>query len=246
MRRLLIASLLLIACLALACLAPASAQFAEAVGTTTTKPVAGGPVSIGQTMAQVDPDSHKVAIIQAPPLAGAPADTTSFSLGTWIANLLGGLVAIFGSVIATFITKWVMAIAKKAGVQATQAVSDRLDEIVKNGLHAGALEAQKSLTGKMNVTTKNEVVARAVQYAQAHGADTIKQLSGLDVGDPKTVTALQARAAKALEQVGPEAILTTTTIPVAANNVANAAPSQETTVTTTTKQTPATNGTPPT
>ena len=141
-------------------------------------------------------------------LIQATADpVTSFSIGTWIADLLGGLTAIFGSVIATFITKWVIAVAKKAGVDATQAMSDRLDQIIENGLHAGAINLGHDLTGKLNVQVKNDVIASSVTYAQTHGADTIKSISGLDINDPKTVEALQARAAKALSTIGPDAVL---------------------------------------
>ena len=176
-----------------------------------TLPPAAGPIAIGQQQLMKD-ESGKVALVQAP-----SESTTSFSIGTWIADLLGGLVALFGSVIATFITKWVIAVAKKAGVDATQAMSDRLDQIIENGLHAGAINLGHDLTGKLNVEAKNAVIANAVTYAQAHGADTIKSISGLDINDPKTVEALQARAAKALHAIGPDAVLAPT--PTAVVNV---------------------------
>lgn len=173
----------------------------------------GGPVALGQAMAQKD-DSGKVAIVMAP--APAAEATTSFSIGTWIADLLGGLMAIFGSVIATFLTKWVMAVAKKAGVDATQAMSDRLDQIIENGLHAGATDLGRDLKGKLNVETKNQVIANAVTYAQDHGAETVKSISGLDINDPKTVEALQARAAKVLSTIGPETVLATSSVTASA------------------------------
>ena len=188
-------------------------------------PAQGGPVAIGQAMAQKD-DSGKVAIVMAP---APPAEaTTSFSIGTWIADLLGGLTAIFGSVIATFITKWVMAVAKKAGVDASQAMSDRLDQIIENGLHAGATDLGRDLKGKLNVQVKNQVISDAVSYAQNHGAETVKSISGLDINDPKTVEALQARAAKVLSTIGPETVLATASVtaqaPAAAEAPADAAP----------------------
>lgn len=194
MRRLLMVPILL-----LALLCPALAQFAEA----QTPP--GGPVAFWQPVAHVDPQGN-VAIIQAPPVPPVEP-STSFSIGTWIADLLGGLVAIFGSVIATFVTKWVMAIAKKAGVEATQAMSDKLDAIITNGLHSGAVELGHDLTGKLNVQVKSQVIAQAVTYAQDHGAETIKGISGCDINDPKIVDALQARAAKLLSNIGPDAVL---------------------------------------
>jgi hypothetical protein len=185
--------------------APVSAQFAESTGPAAAQTT--GPVVVGAS-----PIGSPTVVQVAPPAA-------DFSIGTWIADLLGALVAMFGSVIATFLTRWVMAVAKKAGVEATQAMSDRLDSIIENGLHVGALQASRDLTGKLDVKIKDEVIARAVTYAQDHGADTIKGISGLDVNDPKTVQALQARAAKALSAVGPDAVLAPTAAPVAAEVV---------------------------
>ena len=138
----------------------------------------------------------------------APLDAaTSVSIGSWLSDLLQGLVGIFGSVISVFLTKWVMAVAKKAGVDATQAMSDKLDAIITRGLHDAALRAGQDLTGKLNVQIKNQVVAQAVTYAQAHAAETVKDLVGVDINDPKVVQALQARAATALSAIGPDAVL---------------------------------------
>jgi len=190
------------------------------------QPATGGPVAIGQVMAQKDDTTGKIAIIQAPPVVVAPAEpTTSFSIGTWIADLLGGLTAIFGSVIATFLTKWVMAIAKKAGVEATQAMSDRLDEIITNGLHSGTAQLGHDLTGKLNVEVKNQVIADAVNYTREHGADTIKSISGLDASDPKVVETLQARATKLLSNIGPDAVLAPAAVPAAPAPAASGAAS---------------------
>ena len=136
----------------------------------------------------------------------APLDAaTSVSIGSWLSDLLQGLVGIFGSVISVFLTKWVMAVAKKAGVDATQAMSDKLDAIITRGLHDAALRAGQDLTGKLNVQIRNQVVAQAVTYAQAHGAETVKDLVGVNINDPKVVQALQARAATALSAIGPDA-----------------------------------------
>ena len=138
-----------------------------------------------------------------------PADT-SFSIGTGIADLLGTLAAIFGSVIGGFAVKWIKAVAARAGVQVSQDMSDKLDAIIENGVHAGAAKLGQDLTGKLSVTVKNEVAAEAVKYAQAHGVETIKSLTGVDPNDPKVVEALQARAAKALNTIGPDAVLSPT------------------------------------
>ena len=146
----------------------------------------------------------------------APLDAaTSVSIGSWLSDLLQGLVGIFGSVISVFLTKWVMAVAKKAGIDATQAMSDKLDAIITRGLHDAALNLGHDLTGKLNVQIKNQVVAQAVTYAQAHGAETVKDLVGVDINDPKVVQALQARAATALNAIGPDAVLAPKPAPAA-------------------------------
>ena len=139
-----------------------------------------------------------------------PAADTSISFGTLGAQLLGWVSAVFVPVLGAFLTKWVMAMAKKAGIEASQAMSDKLDGIIENGLHSGATAAQKDLTGKLNVDVKNQVIAQAVTYAQDHGAETIKSLSGCDPNDPKAIEALQARAAKVLSNIGPDAVLAPT------------------------------------
>jgi hypothetical protein len=211
---------LMVPALLLALLAPAAAQFPAQHPDGVTMPMVatpmpaapplGGPVAIGQAQAQVDPGG-KVAIVMAP--AVAPAEpTASFSIGTWIADLLGALVAVFGTAIGTFVTKWVMAVAKKAGIDATQAMSDRLDQIITNGLHSGAAQLGHDITGKLNVQVKNQVIADAVTYAQTQASDMIKG----SVSDPKTVQALQARAAKVLSEIGPDAVTAPVAVMVAA------------------------------
>ena len=190
-----------------------------------------GPVAIGQAQLQKG-DFGSVGlvasgpILQAAPVVVAPPvePATSVSLGSWIADLLGSLVAVFGSVIATFLTKWVMAVAKTAGVNATQAMSDRLNDIIARGLHDGALRLGQDITGRLNVQVKSQIVAQAVAYAQAHGADTVKNLVGVDIHDPMVIQALQARAAAVLSGIGPDAVLASKNAPAA--SVAPAIPAQ--------------------
>ena len=150
-----------------------------------------------------------IGTVPTPIIITQPADT-SISFGTLGAQLLGWVSAVFVPVLGAFLTKWAMAMAKKAGIDASQALSDKLDGIIENGLHSGATAAQKDLTGKLNVDVKNQVIAQAVTYAQDHGAETIKSLSGCDPNDPKAIEALQARAAKVLSNIGPDAVLAPT------------------------------------
>jgi hypothetical protein len=156
-----------------------------------------------------------VSAIGSPTVVQVQPPAADFSIGTWIADLLGTLVAVFGSVIATFLTKWVMALAKKAGVEASQAMSDRLDAIIENGLHAGALETGKQLTGKLNVEVKDKVIADAVTYAQTNASNLIAGMA-----NPATKEELQARAAKVLSNIGPEKVLTTATATVSTTGTA--------------------------
>lgn len=142
---------------------------------------------------------NKVAVVQ---VASPSEPTTSATIGTWLGDLIAAMAAIFGPVIATFLTKWVIAVAKKAGVEASQAMADRLDQIITNGLHIGASEAQRDLTGKLNVEVKNKIIATAVAYAQTNGS---KLIAGM--ANPATTEELQARAAKVLSAIGPDAVL---------------------------------------
>ena len=159
------------------------------------------------TLAHADAGmAPQVGVTATPIVIQQPADT-SISVGTLGAQLLEWFAAVFVPVVGAFLTKLLMALAQKAGVQATQAMSDKLDGIIENGIHNGANKLGADLSGKLTVTVKNQVAAKAVEYAQAHGADTIKGLTGVDPNDPKVVEALQARAAKALNLIGPDAVL---------------------------------------
>jgi hypothetical protein len=178
----------------------------------------GGPVAVGQAMAQVDPQG-RVAIVGVPQ---APPTDTSVSFGSLGAQLLAWLGAIFIPVIGAFATKALMAIEKKAGIEASKAASDHLDDTIENGLHAGLGVIDARLAGTMNVDVKNKAIADAVSYAQDHGAETIKSLTGLDPNDPKVIETLQARATKAMNNVVSEA--TAPAAPPAAATAPAAAP----------------------
>lgn len=141
-----------------------------------------------------DPDAGKIGtpniiVHQAPPPA-ATIDT-----GTIAGQIITWVIAVFGPVIAGFLVLLLKRLATRAGVEVDQAASDRLDEIMLNALHAGAQQAGAALAGRGGVAVQNQVLMRAVEYVQRHGADTLKTL-GVDPTDPRTVEALRARAAK--------------------------------------------------
>jgi hypothetical protein len=100
-------------------------------------------------------------------------------------------------VLATVFTAWGVRLFQLAGVQISDSARSRLQEIILNGLNAGAKEAAADLAGKSTSDIKNAVVAKAVAYTQAHGADAIKTL-GLDPKDGIAVEAIKARIETAI------------------------------------------------
>lgn len=133
-----------------------------------------------------------------PPTAGVeaigaqPAPPVIVSTGTIGGQVLTWAAAAFGSLAASVFTAWGVRFFKLAGIQMTDAMRDRLQEIIVNGLNAAAKQASTDLAGKGQVEVKNAVVAQAVAYTQAHGADTIKAL-GLDPQSGAAVEAIKAR-----------------------------------------------------
>lgn len=121
-----------------------------------------------------------------------PIETVS--TGTLAGEVLTWLVAAFGVPIGGLLVLLAKRAAALVGVKLTQQMSDRLDDIIVRGLNAGAVMAKERLEGHGDVEVKNAVVASAVEYAQDHGADTIKAL-GLDPQSGKAVEALKARIA---------------------------------------------------
>jgi len=159
--------------------------------------------------APVEP-SQAPAITVAPPAVIAPAATqntitttapvtssTSISVGTLAGKVLTWAAAAFGSILATIFAAWGVRLFKLAGVQISDAARDRLQQIILNGLNAGAKEAAVYLAGKDKVEIKSEIVKLAVAYTQDHGADAIKTL-GLDPKSGAAVEAIQARIETAI------------------------------------------------
>lgn len=178
----------------------------------TTPNGSGGPVAAGKAMAHQDVGGN-VAVIT------LPSEKTTFSVGTLGGELLQWLALVFGAPIASFIVLWVRAVAKKAGVDLSDAMSEKLQEILKRGLKVEAAKIGADLDGKLSIEVQNKMLAGAVQYAKDHGADTIKDLATnnstlaflktVDPNDPKTQEALAARATAALSEITPEAVMHT-------------------------------------
>ena len=128
---------------------------------------------------------------------GPVSSETSISIGTLAGQVLTWAAAAFGSLVATVFAAWGVRLFKLAGVQMSNAARTRLQEIILNGLNVGAAQATKDIAGKGQVQIKNETVASAIVYAQAHGADAMKQL-GLDPKSGAAVEAIKARIETAI------------------------------------------------
>ena len=100
----------------------------------------------------------------------------------------------FGGVLSTVATVWIIRLAKKAGVEGADVMSKQLNETLLNGLNDGAARIAAGVQGQGTVQIKNQVIQSAIEYAQAHRAETIQAL-GLDPSSGKTVEALRARIA---------------------------------------------------
>lgn len=125
------------------------------------------------------------------------SSNTTISVGTLAGEVLTWAATAFGSVLATVFAAWGVRLFKLAGVQMTDAMRDRLQQIILNGLNAAAKDEAANLAGKDQVAVKNSVVAGAVAYTQAHGAETIKAL-GLDPKSGDAVEAIKARIETAI------------------------------------------------
>ena len=121
----------------------------------------------------------------------------TFSVGTLAGEVLTWATLAFGSILSSFLTAFIIRLLKNAGIQGGQLLSEKLNGILLNGINAGAAAVAKDMAGKGQVEIKNEIVAKAVAYTQAHGADTIKAL-GLDPNSGTAVEAIKARIETAI------------------------------------------------
>lgn len=122
-----------------------------------------------------------------------PGGTVTIDFGHAGNQILTWLVGAFGAPISIALSYWMVKLAKKAGVEATEAMRARWQAIILNGLNLGAAEAAKKLegTGAGTIEIKNEAAVIAVKYVQEHGAETAKNL-GLDVASEKAIETIKA------------------------------------------------------
>jgi hypothetical protein len=148
-------------------------------------------------LAQVTPPSPAQPMPGAIGVPAVVAPPAVIDTGTLAGQALTWMVTVGGGAIATMLTGLIYKLLQKAGIQASDALRARLQEIVLNGLNAGAKAAAEQLAGRGQVVIKQAAVASAVTYVQAHGADTIKAL-GLDPTSPAAVEAIKARIETAI------------------------------------------------
>jgi hypothetical protein len=123
--------------------------------------------------------------------------STTIDVGTYAGQALMWVASTFGVVIGGALTKLILQWAKNAGFVGSEILRQKLQDMIVNGMNAGAREAADSLKDKAQIEVKNAVVASTVQYVQAHGADTLKQL-GIDPTSPIAVEAIKARIETAI------------------------------------------------
>lgn len=161
-------------------------SFNERVAQAAAEQQPGGPVAVGQTVAHVAPGGG-VAIVQAPPAAVIDSGSYAGQAVMWVFTT-------FGVVVGGALTRLLLLMAKKAGVQGAEVFSAQLNALVVRALHAGAVYAAENLRGKGQIEVKNAIVAQAVKYTQEHGATLIKAL-GDDPNSQKAIEGIKARIA---------------------------------------------------
>jgi hypothetical protein len=151
---------------------------------------------------------------------GPVTSSTTIETGTLAGQVLLWLTSAFGTVLGTVAVGWIVRLFKLAGINATDAMRARLQQIVVNGLNAGAAAVAGGLVGKGSVAVKQPIVAVAVRYVQEHGAEELKAL-GVDPASDKAIEAIKARIETAIADpaVPTPAVLTPTPAPASALSV---------------------------
>lgn len=128
---------------------------------------------------------------------GPVASETTISVGTLAGQALNWIMVVFAPIIGTAIVWVLVRVLQKLGIDATDAMRARLQEIVVNGLNAGAKKIEGVAAGKGKIEIKNAIVAQAVDYVQEHGAETLKTL-GVDPYSNEAIDAIKARIETAI------------------------------------------------
>lgn len=100
------------------------------------------------------------------------------------------LMPIVVPIVAGFLVDLIIKVRTYFGQKTTDDQRDRLRSIAENGTNLALHKLDLTVQGKIQLPSKESVMAEAADYVQAHGADTIKAL-GMDPTDPTTVQAIK-------------------------------------------------------
>ena len=125
--------------------------------------------------------------------------TTTVKGGSLLADIVQWFWLAFGTVVTGAIMGLIYKVFAYFGIQVEGAQRAQLQAVVVNGLNSAAAKAQASLRDneKLDIDLKGQIVADAIEYTQAHAAETIKAL-GLDPNSGDAVEAIRARIETAL------------------------------------------------
>lgn len=117
---------------------------------------------------------------------------TTISIGTLAGQVLTWIMAAFAPLIGSLIAALLWRMLGRLGIEATDALRTRLQEIIVNGLNSAAKIADEKMKGRSAIDIKSNIIAATVIYTQAHGSETMKAL-GLDPHSGAAVEAIKAR-----------------------------------------------------
>jgi hypothetical protein len=177
-------------------------QPAATMPTPTTVPVLAPPAAPPTILTATSTSSAPTPLVPGPAPATqntitttAPVSSnTTISVGSLAGQVLMWIMAAFSVPIGGLIAANLVKMLKYLGVQVTQQMSDQLDRTITNGLNDAAAKAAAITKDTGVVTSNNQIVAAAVQYAQDHRSETIQAL-GLDPKSGAAVEAIKARIA---------------------------------------------------
>lgn len=134
---------------------------------------------------------------QAAPVIQMTPPKQTLLLGDYASAALEWLLPILAPVLAAFMVDALIKLRGYLGQSTSDAQRDKLQQMTENAVNLALHEGAHNLAGKMPVEVNSQVMARAVDYVQAHGADTLKAL-GVDPTSPSAVEAIKGRVATIL------------------------------------------------
>lgn len=107
-------------------------------------------------------------------------------------QVLTAVAAAVIPIVAGFAVNALQKMAAKNGVELKQAQLDRLNEMLVNGLNAGAATAKQLTALPAGADKEKFIKDQAVAYVQAHGKELLADLKS-DLSDPEVQAAIRAR-----------------------------------------------------